>query len=57
MLKKSIYAFIITIIYLIVSNAGNLFFGVSKEFSWTTTLWESLFFFLFILLLQNYRKK
>ncbi|MDA9428426.1 hypothetical protein B834_900 [Enterococcus mundtii 1A] len=57
MLKKTIYAFIITIIYLFVSNAGNLFFGVSKEFSWTTTLWESLFFFLFILLLQNYRKK
>ncbi len=57
MLKRSIYAFIITIIYLVVSNAGNLFFGVSKEFSWTTTLWESLFFFLFVLLLQNYRKK
>ncbi len=57
MVKKIIYALITTLIYLIVSNAGNLFFGISKEFSWTTTLWESFFFFIFVLLLQNYRKK
>lgn len=42
---------------LIVSNLGNMVFGISKEFSWTTTLWESLFFFIFVFLLQNYRKK
>ncbi|OOL61225.1 hypothetical protein B1P84_07440 [Enterococcus faecium] len=35
---------------------GNMVFGISKEFSWTTTLWESLFFFIFVFLLQNYRK-
>ncbi|EME7089068.1 hypothetical protein QAD20_002443 [Enterococcus faecium] len=46
----------ITIGYLIVSNLGNMVFGISKEFSWTTTLWESLFFFIFVFLLQNYRK-
>lgn len=57
MVKKLIYALITTLIYLIVSNAGNLIFGISKEFSWTTTLWESFFFFIFVLLLQNYRKK
>ncbi len=57
MVKKIIYALITTLIYLIVSNAGNLFFEISKEFSWTTTLWESFFFFIFVLLLQNYRKK
>ena len=57
MVKKIVYACITTMIYLIVSNVGNLFFGVSKEFSWTTTLWESFFFFIFVLLLQNYRKK
>ena len=57
MVKKIIYALITTLIYLIVSNAGNLFFVISKEFSWTTTLWESFFFFIFVLLLQNYRKK
>lgn len=57
MVKKIIYALITTLIYLIVSNAGNLFFGISKEFSWTTTLWESFFFFIFVLFLQNYRKK
>lgn len=57
MIRKSLYALITTIIYLIVSNLGNLFFGISKEFSWTTTLWEAIFFFLFVLLLQNFRKK
>ncbi len=45
MMKRLYYSLIITIGYLIVSNLGNMVFGISKEFSWTTTLWESLFFF------------
>lgn len=57
MMKRLYYSLIITIGYLIVSNLGNMVFGISKEFSWTTTLWESLFFFIFVFLLQNYRKK
>ncbi|EMW6190523.1 hypothetical protein AAFD55_002414 [Enterococcus faecium] len=56
MMKRLYYSLIITIGYLIVSNLGNMVFGISKEFSWTT-LWESLFFFIFVFLLQNYRKK
>lgn len=44
MMKRLYYSLIITIGYLIVSNLGNMVFGISKEFSWTTTLWESLFF-------------
>ncbi|MDV4944568.1 hypothetical protein NNG87_13790 [Enterococcus faecium] len=57
MMKRLYYSLIITIGYLIVSNLGNMVFGISKEFSWPTTLWESLFFFIFVFLLQNYRKK
>lgn len=57
MMKRLYYSLIITIGYLIVSNLGNMVFGISKEFSWTTTLWESLFFFIFVFLLQNNRKK
>ncbi|EOD7436678.1 hypothetical protein ACJQ40_001135 [Enterococcus faecium] len=57
MMKRLYYSLIITIGYLIVSNLGNMVFGISKKFSWTTTLWESLFFFIFVFLLQNYRKK
>ncbi|MBX4242172.1 MULTISPECIES: hypothetical protein [Enterococcus] len=57
MMKRLYYSLIITIGYLIVSNLGNMVFGISKEFSWITTLWESLFFFIFVFLLQNYRKK
>lgn len=52
MMKRLYYSLIITIGYLIVSNLGNMVFGISKEFSWTTTLWESLFFFIFVFLLQ-----
>ena len=48
MMKRLYYSLIITIGYLIVSNLGNMVFGISKEFSWTTTLWESLFFFIFV---------
>ncbi|MBX4228729.1 hypothetical protein KYX74_11705 [Enterococcus lactis] len=57
MMKRLYYSLIITIGYLSVSNLGNMVFGISKEFSCTTTLWESLFFFIFVFLLQNYRKK
>ena len=42
MMKRLYYSLIITIGYLIVSNLGNMVFGISKEFSWTTTLWEYL---------------
>ncbi|RXW38579.1 hypothetical protein DVX38_07685 [Enterococcus faecium] len=48
MMKRLYYSLIITIGYLIVSNLGNMVFGISKEFSWTTTLWESLFFFILL---------
>jgi len=34
-----------------------LVFGISRNFSWTTTLWESLFFFIFVYLFQQFRKK
>lgn len=57
MRRKIINALVATALYFLVANGGNLFFGVDRAFSWTTTLWEALFFFLFILLLQNYRKK
>ncbi|OJG19505.1 hypothetical protein RU97_GL001076 [Enterococcus canis] len=36
---------------------GNWIFGISRNFSWTTTLWEALFFFIFIFLIQGFRKK
>ncbi|EPH96592.1 hypothetical protein D920_02122 [Enterococcus faecalis 13-SD-W-01] len=57
MKKRLLSSFFVTILYLFVSNMGNLFFGVTRTFSWTTTLWESAFFFLFVFLLQNFRKK
>lgn len=57
MAKGLIFSLIATVIYLVVSNIGNLFFGISRTFSWTTTLWEALFFFIFIFLVQQFRKK
>lgn len=56
-MKKLRNAFVLTIIYLLISNLGNIFFGVSERFSWTTTLWEGVFFFIFVFLIQSYRKK
>ncbi len=57
MLKRLLTSICVTLVYLLVSNLGNLFFGVSETFSWTTTLWESLFFFIFIFLLLQFKKK
>ena len=57
MAKRLIFSLIATVIYLVVSIIGNLFFGISRTFSWTTTLWEALFFFIFIFLVQQFRKK
>ncbi|MGC6768858.1 hypothetical protein ACYSNR_01510 [Enterococcus sp. LJL128] len=48
---------ILTFVYLFIANAGNLFFGVDKQFDWTTTLWEALFFSIFIFLLLGFRHK
>ena len=56
MMKRLYYSLIITIGYLIVSNLGNMVFGISKEFSWTTTLWESLFFHLCIFVTKLSKK-
>jgi len=55
--KRLAYALLATLLYLFVSNMGNLVFGISRNFSWTTTLWESLFFFIFVYLFQQFRKK
>ncbi|MBL1227149.1 hypothetical protein [Enterococcus sp. BWR-S5] len=47
----------LTALYLLVANIGNFFFDVDREFNWTSTLWEALFFGVFIFLLLGYRKK
>ncbi|MFC4770548.1 hypothetical protein [Enterococcus hermanniensis] len=57
MLRRLLNALLATFIYLIVSNIGNLFFAITPRYSWTTTLWEALFFFIFIFLIQQFRKK
>lgn len=56
MTKRLTYSIIATVVYLIVSNLGNLIFNISRSFSWTTTLWETLFFFAFIFLLLGFKK-
>ncbi|WP_086445511.1 hypothetical protein [Candidatus Enterococcus lemimoniae] len=50
-------ALIATGLYLVIANVGNFFFGVTRRFDWTTTLWEAAFFFVFIFLLLGYRNK
>ncbi|WP_170924858.1 hypothetical protein [Candidatus Enterococcus clewellii] len=57
MKQRLAQTFILTFLYLVVANIGNFFFGVDKAFNWTTTLWEALFFAIFIFLLLGYRKK
>lgn len=57
MKQRLTQTFALTVLYLFVANIGNFFFGVDKEFNWTTTLWEALFFGAFIFLLLGYRKK
>lgn len=56
MKQRLLQAFLATFLYLVIANAGNFLFGVTRRFNWTTTLWESLFFFIFIFLLLGYRK-
>lgn len=56
MKQRLLQSFLATLLYLIVANGGNFLFGVTGGFDWTTTLWESLFFFVFIFLLLGYRK-
>lgn len=57
MMKRLFHAAICTLVYLFISNIGNFVFGISERFSWTTTLWEALFFFIFIFLIQGFRNK
>lgn len=46
---------LITLVYLLIANSGNFIFGVNERFDWKNTLWEALFFFVFIFLLLGYR--
>ncbi|MEB8400228.1 hypothetical protein [Enterococcus casseliflavus] len=55
--KRLGYSLLTTALYLVVSNIGNLVFGINRSFSWTTTLWEAFFFFIFVFLFQQFRKK
>ena len=48
--KRLGYSLLATALYLVVSNIGNLVFGINRSFSWTTTLWEAFFFFIFVFL-------
>ena len=57
MMKRLFYAAICTLVYLFFFFFGNFVFGISERFSWTTTLWEALFFFIFIFLIQGFRNK
>lgn len=57
MFKQARNALLLTLVYLLVANLGNLYFGVAREFSWSTTLWEGFFFFGFIFFIQFFRKK
>ncbi|WP_171004837.1 hypothetical protein [Enterococcus hulanensis] len=57
MMRRLLSSFLITLVYLLISNIGNLIFGISPRYSWTTTLWEALFFFVFVFLIQQFRKK
>lgn len=55
MLKRIKNALILTLIYFIIANIGNFIFVKTGSIDWTSTLWEALFFFLFIFLLQQFR--
>lgn len=54
--KRLGYSLLATALYLVVSNIGNLVFGINRSFSWTTTLWEA-FFFLFLCSYSNNLEK
>ncbi|MGK0550795.1 hypothetical protein ACSFB8_01190 [Enterococcus faecalis] len=53
MKQRIILSLIATFIYFVIANLGNLVFSVTEGIG--STLWESLFFFLFIFLLLGYR--
>ncbi|GEQ61627.1 hypothetical protein M2904_02445 [Vagococcus lutrae] len=55
MLKKIKNALIVTVVYLVTANIGNFIFDTDNAIDWTSTLWEAIFFFIFILLLQQFR--
>ncbi|MBL1228088.1 hypothetical protein IW492_02430 [Enterococcus sp. BWB1-3] len=57
MRQRIIQTALLTIIYLLVANIGNIFFRVDRTINWTTTLWEALFFAIFIFLFLGYRDK
>lgn len=46
-------ALIATLVYFVIANLGNLIFKITEGIG--STLWESVFFFLFIFLLLGYR--
>gem|GEM_PF-202007 len=55
--KRLGYSLLATALYLVVSNIGNLVFGINRSFSWTTTLWEAFFFFIFVFFYSNNSEK
>lgn len=55
MLIKIKNALIVTVVYLVTANIGNFIFDTHNAIDWTSTLWEAIFFFIFILLLQQFR--
>jgi hypothetical protein len=55
MKQRIVTALIATLVYFVIANLGNLVFSITENID--STLWESLFFFLFIFLLLGYRNK
>ena len=53
MKQRLLTALIATFVYFVIANLGNLVFNVTEGI--VSTLWESLFFFLFVFLLLGYR--
>ena len=53
MKQRLLTALIATFVYFVIANLGNLVFSVTEGI--VSTLWESLFFFLFVFLLLGYR--
>ncbi|WP_313907332.1 hypothetical protein [Enterococcus faecalis] len=56
MKQRLLTALIATFVYFVIANLGNLVFSVTEGI--VSTLWESLFLFVFLLLgYRNNRKK
>lgn len=55
MKQRLITSSISTILYLVIANIGNFFFASGKKLDWTSTIWEALFFFIFIFLLLGFK--